>query len=82
MVVEAILNVIRFLLIGLIGLLPRVPTVNLDFLDGVFMLLSLTNLLVDVRVLAGCLATIFLVFNIEFFWGLIMWVVRKIPGVN
>jgi len=82
MVIEALLRVVRFFLIALISLLPRFPTVRLDFLDGVFQLLSLTDLLIDVRVLAGCLATIILVYNIEFFWSIIMWVVRKIPGVN
>ena len=82
MIIEAFLNAVRFLVIGIISLLPTVPVVRLDFLDGVFMLLSLTDLLIDVRVLASCLVTLILFTNIKFFWSLVMWVVRKIPGVS
>lgn len=82
MIVEAILNAVRFLIIGIISLLPTIPVVQLDFLDGVFMLLSMADLLINVRVLASCLVTLILVMNIQFFWSLVMWVVRKIPGVS
>ena len=82
MIIQALLSAIRFLVIALISLLPPIPTIRLDFLDGVFQLLSLTDLLVDVRVLASCIAVLLFVMNIQFFWGLIMWVVRKIPGVG
>jgi len=82
MIIEVLLSAVRFLAIALISLLPRVPTVRLDFLDGVFQALSLVDLLVDVRTLASCLAVLLVVWNIQFFWAIIMWVVRKIPGVN
>ena len=82
MILEALLIAIQYVLFGIISLLPRIPIVKLDFLDGVFQLLSLADLLIDVRVFAGCLVTVIMILNIDLIWAIIMWVVRKIPGVD
>ena len=37
---------------------------------------------VDLGVVAACVAALFVFANVEFIWGIIMWVIRKIPGVE
>lgn len=82
MIIEAILAVIKFIVLGIINMLPSIPTIKIGFLDGVFMALSMTDLLIDVKVLAACLSVLFLVMNAELIFGVIMWVVRKLPFVK
>ncbi len=82
MILEALLTAIKYVLYGLIFLLPKMPTVRLDYLDGIFQLMSTADLLINVRVFGGCLVTLIVAMNIELIWGVIMWVVRKLPGVN
>lgn len=82
MIVEAFLNVIKYLVLGVISVLPTIPKLEFSQLDGVFKMLSVTDLIIDVRVLAACLGVLILVVNIQLIWGVIMWVVRKIPTVG
>lgn len=82
MIIEMFLNVIWLVLRGVIALMPTLPVVPLPLLDGVFKALSMTDLVVNVKVLASCLGILFLFSSIELIWGIIMWVVRKIPSVN
>ena len=82
MIIEAILAVIKFIVLGVISLLPTLPTIRIDYLDGVFQALSAADMVVDVRVLAACLAILFVFMNAKLIWSVIMWVVRKIPFLN
>jgi len=82
MIVEAFLSAIKLLVIGVISILPTVPKLDLSYLDGVFQVLSMADLVVNIRVFAGCLAVLFTFMNIELIWSVIMWCVRKIPGIN
>jgi hypothetical protein len=79
MIVEAILSVIKFIVQGIINLLPTAPSVSISYLDGVFMALSMTDLLINVKVLGVCICVLFVVTNARLIFGVIMWVVRKIP---
>lgn len=82
MIVEGFLAVIKFIVNGLIAMLPTIPAVNISYLDGVFQVLSMTDLIVNVRVLAVCLGVLFIFMNAQLIWGVIMWVVRKIPSIK
>jgi hypothetical protein len=82
MILEAILAVIKFIVIGIISLLPTIPKIQIDYLDGVFMALSSIDLIINLKVLAVCLALLFTSMHIQLLWSIIMWVVRKIPGIK
>lgn len=82
MIIEALLNGIRYVLRGVIAIFPTIPAFEFGSLDGVFQALSLTNLIIDIRVLALCFGVLFVFSFIELIWGVIMWVVRKLPGVE
>lgn len=82
MIVEGFLAVIKFIVLGIINMLPTIPTINIGYLDGVFMALSMTGLLINVGVVATCIGVLFLVMNAQLIFGVIMWVVRKLPFVK
>ena len=82
MIIEAFLAVLKFIIIGVISLLPALPQIRIDYLDGVFQALSTVDMVINIRVLASCLAILFLFMNVKLIWAVIMWVVKKIPGLN
>lgn len=82
MIIEAVFNVLVFLLLGMIGLFPAIPAINFDFLNGVVRVLSLVDLFVSLRALSACLVVIFVLHNAGVLWGAVMWVARKIPGIQ
>ena len=84
MIISAIFNLIKATILFVIGLFPALPDLSflaqsiqpfIDLLHGI-------NLFVSVPLLGFCLGVLFVVWNIDFFWSIIMWVVRKIPGVS
>ena len=82
MIVEAILFAIKFIVLGVISMLPTLPKVQIEYLDGIFMAVSTLDLIINLKVLAVCLALLFLSMHTSFIWSVIMWVVRKIPGIE
>ena len=85
MIFEGILNVFKFLALFIISLMPTFP----DFsdalstgLDPFFDVLFSIGAFVDLGVLSTCLVILFVVMNIDFIFAIIMWIVRKIPGVS
>lgn len=84
MIIEAILNLVKSFLLFLIGLFPTLPTFidNSSYLSSLSNVLGYANYFVVLDVAIGCLVICFVVMNIKFIWGAIMWVVRKIPGVS
>jgi len=82
MITEFLLNLVRFVIVGIITIFPTIPRIDLSFLDGVFMALSMVDLFINIGVVGVCLSVILVFMNIQLIWGIIMWVVRKIPGVN
>lgn len=84
MILKLIMELLKFFLLFIIGLMPAVPDVSgmVSFINPVFTLLGGLNNFVSVSVAGTCLTVLLVFMNIEFIWGIIMWVVRKIPGVT
>lgn len=84
MVIEFFCNIFFALLHFLIGLFPKFPTFsNLNTsLAPFFYVIGLINTFISFRVVSMCLITILIVYNIKFVWSILMWLVRKIPGVS
>lgn len=82
MIIEGLLAVIKFIVLGIINMLPTIPSFSISYLDGVFNVLSMTDLILNVRVMAVCLSILFVVTNAQLIYGVIMWVVRKLPFVK
>lgn len=84
MILEFICNILFKLAHLFISLIPKFPAfeqLNVS-LAPVFYVIKLFNIFVSVRTLSVCLITILIVYNIKFVWSILMWLVRKIPGVS
>ena len=84
MIVEAILNLLKSFLFFVIGLFPALPETSglPTSINSVIQVIASVDYIVDVAVVGFCLTMLFLFTHIEFVWGVIMWVIRKIPGVS
>lgn len=82
MIVEAVVNLIVLLVLGILSLFPTMPTVELDFLNGVIRVFSLVDLFVSLKVVGGCLVAVMVAMNARVIWSIIMWVLRKLPIMN
>lgn len=84
MIVEAIFNLIKALVLFIIGLFPTLP--DMSFLSSsiqpVINVLASIDSFVSVPLVAGCFVALIVFMNIDFVWSIIMWVIRKIPGVS
>ena len=84
MIVEAIMNVLFFLINLIVSLFPKFPSfeeLNID-LSPFFAVIKMVNTFVDLRVIGVCLMMILIIYNSKFIWSIFMWLVRKIPGVS
>ena len=84
MIIELIFNAIFFILNFLIGLFPRFPSFkSLEIsLQPVYYVLSFLNTFISLKAVSMGLVIVLLVYNLKFVWSIIMWLVRKIPGVS
>lgn len=84
MILEFLCNILFALTYFLVGLFPKFPSFsNLNVsLAPLFYIINFGNMFVDVRTVSTCLIVILVVFNIKFVWSILMWLVRKIPGVS
>lgn len=84
MILELIMNAIKAVILFVISLFPTFP--EMDFITkwvNYFgdMLLYI-NRFISLPVLGICLVTILVCYNLRLIWSIIIWVVRKIPGVS
>lgn len=84
MIVEGILNLIKSFLLFLISLFPDFPAISYDsgFLSVLSSAISKANIICHLNVVISCIVVCLVICNIRFIWSLVMWVVRKIPGIN
>lgn len=82
MILEAIFNLLFLIVRAVIGLFPAIPAIDTEYLDTVVGVISLVDNFVSLRIFGSCMIVIFTILNIDFIWSIIMWCVRKIPGLK
>lgn len=84
MVIKLIMEAIKAVILFVIGLFPTLPTLDFvpKWVETFFEMLLYINRFVSLPVLGLCLTAIFVCYNLRLIWSIIMWVVRKIPGVS
>ncbi|NBK20137.1 hypothetical protein D7Y41_34005 [Anaerotruncus sp. 1XD22-93] len=84
MIVEFFCNLFFSLLHFLINLFPKFPSFNgLNVsLSPLLYVVRFINMFVSFAVVSRCLLIILIVYNLKFVWSIIMWLIRKIPGVS
>lgn len=68
----------------LVGLFPAFPWFDslAVTLDPVAYVIRFMDLFVSMKTVSRCLLVILIVYNIKFGWSILMWIIRKIPGVS
>ena len=68
----------------LVSLFPAFPRFNslAVTLDPVAYVIRFMDLFISMKTVSRCLLVILIVYNIKFGWSILMWIVRKIPGVS
>lgn len=84
MITQALCDVFYWIAGFFIGILPQFPSFDGLYINLQPLLTALLqiNTFVDLKVLQTCLLIILVVYNIKFLWSIVMWIVRKIPGVS
>lgn len=84
MILEMIFNLLFAIANFLVGLFPAFPSfdsLNVS-LSPLLYVLRLVNMFISIRLIGRCLVIILIIYNIKFVWSILMWIVRKIPGVS
>ena len=73
MILEFVMNLLKVFLLAVIGLFPALPSMDwlIGGIDPVFEVIGLVDHVVSIRTLALCFGVL-----------LVVWVIRKIPGVS
>lgn len=84
MILEFIMNVLKSFLLFVIGLFPSIPDASWLYgsLSPVVKVIASVDSFVDVGTVGLCLSLMLVFMHIDVVWGIIMWVIRKIPGVS
>ena len=75
------LIVLAELLVGLFPAFPRFDSLTVT-LNPIAYVIRFLNLFVSMQMVSRCLLIILIIYNIKFGWSILMWVIRKIPGVS
>lgn len=68
-------------LVGLFPAFPRFDSLAVT-LDPIAYVIRFMDLFVSMKTVSRCLLVILIVYNIKFGWSILMWIIRKIPGVS
>ena len=84
MIVEFIMEPFILLAEFLVGLFPAFPRFNnlAVTLGPVAYTLQFLDMFISLRTVSACLLAILVTYNIKFGWSILMWVIRKIPGIS
>lgn len=84
MILTAILNLLKVLILFILNLFPDLPDVQWlnNFVTDFVEVCSSVNRFVDLKTVSICFVLILIVYNARAIWSVVMWVIRKIPGVS
>lgn len=87
MIVEAVLNLLKGVITTVFGILPNIPTLEVqntinEYFSLIFSNLSLLGIFVRVDTLKLLIPVIIVIWNFEHIYNLTMWILKKIPFFN
>ena len=84
MIIELVFNIFFALAHFLINLFPKFP--SFDGLNAsmspLLHVVKFVNMFISVSLLSRCMIILLIVYNLKFVWSILMWLIRKIPGVS
>lgn len=84
MILAFVCNIFFALCHLFLNLLPKFPSfeaLNVN-LSPVFYVIKFINAFINIRVVGMGLVIVLIIYNLKFVWSILMWLVRKIPGVS
>lgn len=68
----------------LVGLFPAFPRFDAltTALDPIAYVIRFLDMFISMKTVSLCLLIILIIYNIKFGWSILMWVMRKIPGLS
>lgn len=91
MIVSSILDLLKFLITTIFGILPNIPAMPTDltngintFLDIIFDNVGLLGLFVPINVMKIAIPIAIVIINFDHIYKLTLWILKKIPmlGMN
>lgn len=78
------MEVFKVFILFIVSLIPTLPNSDelANLVKPVFDLYLNIDTFINVQACMICLVCLFIFSNVQLIWGIIMWVVRKIPGVS
>lgn len=68
-------------LVGLFPTFPRFDSLT-TALDPIAYVIRFMDMFISMKTVSLCLLIILIIYNIKFGWSILMWVIRKIPGIS
>lgn len=84
MIIEFFCNILFTLVRFFLNIIPRFPSfesLNVS-LAPLFYVIRFVNVFISLRVVSIGLVLVLIVYNIKFVWSILMWLIKKIPGVS
>ena len=84
MIIELFCNIFFALAHFLINLFPKFPSFNglNASMSPLLYMVKFVNMFISVSLLSRCMIILLIVYNLKFVWSILMWLIRKIPGVS
>ena len=83
MIIQILLSIVFAIIKLLIAVLPTINGFN--HIQGIMCLVEVVghaSIFIDIPVFVSCIAAWFVFWQLEFIYGIVEWLWKKIPGVN
>ena len=64
---------------------PKIPPASNGLnasMSPLLYVVKFVNMFISVSLLSRCMIILLIVYNLKFVWSILMWLIRKIPGVS
>lgn len=84
MIIMLLMELLKMLILLVLSLFPDLPAVDwlAESLADFGVMMQGVGMFISVRTVSMCFVLILVCYNARAIWSVIMWVVRKIPGVS
>lgn len=84
MIIEGLCNIFFALAGFVVSLLPKFPSfagLNVSIQPLIYAFQTI-NSFISIKLIGSCMLILLVIYNLKFLWSILMWLIRKIPGVS
>lgn len=84
MIVEFVMELLKSFFLFILSLFPKLPDLSFisEFISDFMEIVTSVNRFISVPTMGVCFIALFACYNVRAIWSVVMWVIRKIPGVS